>query len=339
MKISVIIPVYNVEKYLKNCLDSIVNQTYKNLEIIIVDDGSTDNSIQIIKEYSKDERVKIITQEREGVYTARNKGLELATGDYVSFIDSDDWIERDTYERLVKNIEDEDILIFDFVKYDEIQNKLLERRKNIKELKKILNSNNQYLMMTYNNEAWNKIYKTSYLKENNFLFPEILYEDVFWRIETFLLASKIKIIDETLYFYRVNRNGSIMQNTKILNDDSDFLEKKKKAYQENYKLISKFIEKYKNLLNGKKLILALIDREIWNARFKQEINVKEIIKLLKENFSEDKSYRIILDEFRILLEERNVKKYIGISIFDKFLWRNKVISFQVLKRKIFSYFL
>lgn len=339
MKISVIIPVYNVEKYLKNCLESVVNQSYKNLEIIIIDDGSNDNSIKIIEEYLVDDRIKFIKQNKEGVYTARNRAIKLATGDYISFIDSDDWIELNTYEKLVNNIENEDILIFDFDKYDDLKGKIQEKRKSLTYLKKILHKNNQYLIMTYNNEAWNKIYKTSYLKKNNFLFPEILYEDVFWRIETFLLASKIKIIDETLYFYRVNRQGSIMQNTKTLIEDNSFLMKKDKAYQENYTLISKFIEKFRSILNSEKLILALIDREIWHARAKHEIDVTEIVKLIKENYSNDESYKLIFDEFRILLEERKIKKYIGISIFDKFLWKNKIISFQVLKRRIFSYFL
>ena len=339
MKISVIIPVYNLEKYIKKCLESVVNQTYRQLEIIIIDDGSTDDSIKIIEEYLKDKRVKFIKQNKEGVYAARNKAIALATGDYISFVDGDDWLELSAYEKLVKNIEGEDLIIFDFDKYDDLKNRILEKRKSLKELKNILNEDNQYLIMTYNNEAWNKIYKTSYLKNNNFLFPEILYEDVVWRIETFLLASKIKILDETFYYYRVNRQGSIMQNTKKVINDKEFLNQRERAYQENYRLISEFIEKFRDKLNSQKLILGLIDREIWHARAKQEVDIREIIGVIKENYFNDKSYKIIFNELKILLEERRVKKYIGISIFDKFLWKNKIISFQVLKRKGFSYFL
>ena len=93
-KISVIIPVYNVEKYLKRCLDSVINQTYKNLEIILVDDGSTDNSGKICDEYAKnDKRIIVIHKENGGVSVARNIGLDICTGDYVNFIDSDDWID------------------------------------------------------------------------------------------------------------------------------------------------------------------------------------------------------------------------------------------------------
>ena len=92
-KISIIIPVYNAEKYLKCCLDSILNQSYKNLEIIIINDGSTDNSLKVIEEYKKnDNRIILISQKNQGVSKSRNNGLELATGDYIMFIDPDDWI-------------------------------------------------------------------------------------------------------------------------------------------------------------------------------------------------------------------------------------------------------
>ena len=115
MKISVIIPVYNVEKYLKRCLDSVINQTYKNLEIILIDDGSTDKSGNICDEYAaKDKRIIVIHKENGGLSDARNKGLDICTGDYISFIDSDDWIENGFYEYVVNNVKDNDLLIFDY---------------------------------------------------------------------------------------------------------------------------------------------------------------------------------------------------------------------------------
>ena len=92
-KVSVIVPVYNVEKYLKQCLDSIVNQTYKNLEIIIVNDGTKDNSMKIVEEYLQDKRIKVINKENGGLSSARNRGIEEATGEYISFVDSDDYID------------------------------------------------------------------------------------------------------------------------------------------------------------------------------------------------------------------------------------------------------
>ena len=103
-KISVIVPVYKVEKYLDRCVESIVNQTYKNLEIILVDDGSPDNCPAICDAWAnKDERIKVIHKENGGVSSARNRGIDAATGDYIGFVDSDDWIEPDMYELLADN--------------------------------------------------------------------------------------------------------------------------------------------------------------------------------------------------------------------------------------------
>ena len=104
-KITVIIPVYNVEKFLRTCLDSVINQTYQNLEIICVNDGSTDSSPEILKEYfEKDDRIIIINKENGGLSSARNAGLDAATGEYVAFLDSDDWISKNFCKELLKSI-------------------------------------------------------------------------------------------------------------------------------------------------------------------------------------------------------------------------------------------
>ncbi len=100
-KISVILPIYNTSKYLRQCLDSIVNQTLKDIEIICIDDGSTDNSLDIVKEYTaKDPRVKFLTQPNQGQGVARNKGIDLAEGEYIGFVDTDDWIELNMYQKM-----------------------------------------------------------------------------------------------------------------------------------------------------------------------------------------------------------------------------------------------
>ena len=105
MKISIIVPIYNVESYLKRCLDSLINQTYSNIEIILINDGSTDLSGDISSKYAKiDKRIKLINSSNKGVSCARNKGLELASGDYIMFVDPDDYIELNTCEMLIKNI-------------------------------------------------------------------------------------------------------------------------------------------------------------------------------------------------------------------------------------------
>lgn len=123
--ISVIVPVYNVEKYLSKCLDSIINQTYKNLEIILIDDGSTDDSGKICDEYSKmDKRVKVFYQQNQGVSAARNKGIDLATGEYLTFVDADDWIEKDYFEKAVEYLNKFNpvVMINNYLKIDKDKN-------------------------------------------------------------------------------------------------------------------------------------------------------------------------------------------------------------------------
>lgn len=121
IKISVIIPVYGVEKYIRQCLESVIKQTYKNLEIIVVNDGTKDNSMKIVEEYLVDERIKVINKENGGISSARNRGIEEATGEYVSFVDSDDWLEIDLYERIVQILEGNkvDIIVFNYNRYSE----------------------------------------------------------------------------------------------------------------------------------------------------------------------------------------------------------------------------
>ena len=121
MKISVIIPIYNVEKYLSRCLESVINQTYKNLEIILVNDGSTDNSSKIIQQYY-DPRIKIINKINGGLSSARNAGLKICTGDYITFVDSDDWIELDMIEFMTKQVCNTNcdlVVIKEIIKYGE----------------------------------------------------------------------------------------------------------------------------------------------------------------------------------------------------------------------------
>lgn len=116
-KLSVIVPIYNVEPYLRQCLDSIVNQTYRNLEIILVDDGSPDNCGAICDEYAeKDERIFVVHKQNGGLSAARNDGIARATGEWITFVDSDDWCDTDYYEQLFKALENEDLAMrYEFV--------------------------------------------------------------------------------------------------------------------------------------------------------------------------------------------------------------------------------
>jgi glycosyltransferase involved in cell wall biosynthesis len=129
IKVSVIIPVYNVEKYIKKSLESVMNQTLKEIEIICVNDGTKDNSRKIIEEYAqKDERIKIIDKENGGLSSARNAGMEIARGEYLGFVDSDDWIEETMYEKLYEKAKaDESQMVICAVhKYDDKSKKIVD---------------------------------------------------------------------------------------------------------------------------------------------------------------------------------------------------------------------
>ena len=172
MKFSVIVPIYNSEKYLKKCLDSLVNQTFKNIEIILVNDGSTDNSEDIIKQYLKDKRIIYLKKENGGQASARNLGLSKAKGDYISFIDSDDYVDLDMFEKLNECTFDNDIILSDYYYTKENQDNYV----------KLFNGNAGNIINTdywkFDTCPWNKFYKKSFLIENNFSFPEgIMYED------------------------------------------------------------------------------------------------------------------------------------------------------------------
>ncbi len=172
MKFSVIVPIYNSEKYLKKCLDRLVNQTFKNIEIILVNDGSTDNSEDIIKQYLKDKRIIYLKKENGGQASARNLGLSKAKGEYISFIDSDDYVDLNMFEKLNECTSDNDIILSDYYYTKEDQDNYVKLFDGI--AGNIINAD----YWKFDTCPWNKFYKKSFLIENNFSFPEgIMYED------------------------------------------------------------------------------------------------------------------------------------------------------------------
>lgn len=206
-KISIIVPVYNTSKYLKKCFDSILLQKYKNIELIIINDGSTDKSLSIIKEYEKkDNRIIVIDKKNSGQADCRNIGIEIATGDYLMFVDSDDYLEIDAFETLVNHINKNkcDILCFDYYSViDDKKNHEISMNNYIDDIKR-----NYYLS---NPCPWNKIFKTKILKDNNFKFlVGYIYEDLATIPLTTFYTDKIDYINVPLYNYII-RNGSTMR--------------------------------------------------------------------------------------------------------------------------------
>lgn len=204
--ISVIIPVYNVERYVAQCLESILNQTYKFLEIIIVNDGSTDDSYNICKKYADtDKRIKLFSKKNGGVSSARNYGLSYVTGDYVYFMDSDDYLELNACEIMIKNIKNFDLLCFNWsctYKNNKIRNgvqtdKILSRNETLDLCVQNENSFSGYL--------WNKLFKADIIKDNHIKFNKniSICEDLLFVVEYIQYCDKVNSISNVLYNYRM----------------------------------------------------------------------------------------------------------------------------------------
>lgn len=239
-KISVIVPVYNVEQYLERCVDSIINQTYTNLEIILVNDGSTDNSGKLCDELAKkDERIRVIHKENGGLSDARNRGIDESESDLVGFIDSDDYIDSDMYEVLLKNLNDTDANLSMCALYD-VYNNTPEAQVTNKETWKL--SSEQAIKMVMEAKilsvtAVNKLYRKSLFTDLKFEVGKIA-EDAFIMIKLLDKCEKIVATNEKKYYY-VHRENSITTqkfSTKFLN----VIE----AYEQNSNII---LEKYPKL--------------------------------------------------------------------------------------------
>lgn len=329
-KISVIIPVYNIEKYLRECLDSVSNQTLKDIEIICIDDGSTDSSPDILNEYSKkDKRIKIITQENKGQSSARNLGIKESQGEYIAFVDSDDFINPDMLEKLYLKAKDNnlDMVMCKIATYD---NQTREIKDNVwyymlgvfRDFEKEIFNHDDTKEFTCHIAVtpFNKLYKNSLLKDNAILFPEgVIFEDEKFFYDTYLRAKRISIVDEFLYYYRVNRKGSTVDITKE-NDYTDLVLISKQI-RETFKQTNNY-EDYKHLLNNRLIHLQL-------ARFTQTSSTykEKYFNLMKEDLTETLKDKEIEDNLESDVKFR-VSKIIEAKNYEEFqkLDQNKIFS-------------
>lgn len=280
--ISVIVPVYKVEKYLKKCIESIINQTYKNLEIILVDDGSTDNCPQICDEYAKkDNRIKVIHKINGGLSDARNTGIQQAKGNYIGFIDSDDWISTDFFMELYILLKksNADIAVCN-VKRTCNENDIKNNKKKVKE---IIYDKNEYLKrylkighQTTEYYAWNKLYKRELISEEQ--YPKgLTSEDVFGTYKAILKSKKIAKVEKEMYFYRYN-DQSITG--KFSNKDFDLI----KIWDMVVKYSKEFAPQYYEwtVLNRKRINFTLLFRMAKNYEVSELRSMEITSKLLKD---------------------------------------------------------
>lgn len=321
MKISLIVAAYNIEQFITRCITSLINQTFENLEIIIVNDGSTDNTLHIIDELKKSNKnIKVINQENRGLIEARKTGFENSTGEYILFVDGDDWLERKAVEILYTNAikENADIVLFNaFNSYDDGTrtnfntfniNSIDEIKKDI--LKALFLDNVLPVV-------WAKFIKRSFIIENNIKFPkDISYgEDLAFVSKLFMNKPSITLIDDKLYNY-FQRTGSISRSTseKILEVDKALSiiedELKTKGIEADYK------EEF-NKLVYRHLLLSKILRI--DERYSHRKDVYDQYKRRKVNINKNKYIKEELKygnkNLRIRTKLYNYNYYLG-SFYD-----------------------
>jgi len=208
--VSVIIPVYNAEKYLSKCIESIINQTYKNIEIILINDGSTDNSSNICDAYiSKDNRIKVIHKQNEGVSTARNLGIEEAKGEYISFVDSDDWLVPDAYERIMHCISkyNVDVVMFEYFVDNYNGNEI---HKTYPKLNGLMNREKaiKTTISSVNRFVWSKVFSRKIFGGLKFDTTIHFGEDTLFSAYVIDKANKIYYMSRPLYHYFQSENSA-----------------------------------------------------------------------------------------------------------------------------------
>ncbi len=244
-KVSIVIPVYNAEKYLKQCLNSIISQTYHNIEIICIDDGSNDNSLNILKRYAEDDnRFIVLKQQNQGAAVARNEGIKRAAGKYIIFLDSDDYFSIDLIDKNLNKAEkfNTDITIFKAVTFESETGKTRILNDEIDKFKAYFNKTfsitdipnnifNSFLLV-----PWNKFYRTDFIKKNGLYFQNIKRSnDIYFTTTSLVKAQKIILLNDVLTYYRKGTNKNLQAGNektplefyKALNKLKNYLEKEK----------------------------------------------------------------------------------------------------------------
>ena len=246
--VSIIIPVYNVAKYLPQCLDSVINQTYSNLQIIVVDDGSTDNSGKICDEYAeKDNRITVIHQKNAGAANAKNTGLDNVDGDYVTFADSDDWVELNWIDAMVSAMEKYDVDVvecsFDRVFVDSVgEGKVYQDGERLTAEEYFKQYNENWVSVIF----WNKLYKATLTKDIRFRKERRCIDDEFYTYKVVSNAEKMARISDVLYHYRQRKTSAVNNKSHLLQITNDSLDVLIERYE--------WIKSYNNSLKKNQLI-------------------------------------------------------------------------------------
>lgn len=314
MKFSFIIPVYNGERYLKKCIDSILEQNFLNTEIIIINDGSTDNTDKIINSaYHSDKRVIYKRIKNSGVSAARNIGIENSTGEYILFVDSDDWIEKDLLIALNNLLEQKNYDLILFNSYA-VQNKIYPNGTDLgygellpeNLLKRHIGPYGHYLskphLLNYYSTPWGKCYKTSVVKENNILFKnreQIGGEDTFFNFEVFINISSLYSLNYFGYYYNKLNLESLTSNYKPDRKEKwNYMHSRMYAVMKEFNLDKSFFNSLDNRIALS--IIGLIITEAYKTNPKSTIQkVKSISRLINDKIYANAISDISLDNMPI----------------------------------------
>lgn len=312
--ISVIVPVYNVEDYLHVCLNSVLKQTYGDFEVICIDDASTDSSPEILEYFTqKDSRIKILKNDsNRGPGYSRNRGLEIAQGKYISFLDGDDWLSPDAFEILIKKAEEDnlDLLMFkNIVYYEEPHEFGREEYYDMEFMNKFENKVFNHFdldktkLFVMSNAPWNKFYLKSFLDDNNIRFPNenLIHEDNPFFYKTITHARRISLIDKYLHNRRRRPNSIMTLNNERLFDNIDIC----------YLILEVFLENYQLYQYYKKEVLTYIFASILNGKHNQ----------IEEEFKEEffrqaqEVYKNFITDYGLC---EDISKYVDKAVLDKF---------------------
>jgi len=286
-KLSIVALVYNLEKYLPRCLDSLVNQTLEDIEILCVNDGSTDSAPQIIEEYAKKypNKVKVFHKENGGEFTTRNYGLERAQGEYVTFVDTDDYVELDWAEKLYNaaNENDADIAVCGFERIDLKTNKVVGKDMTKYGYNtKIVDPKDDFVLFI-NPAPWNKVYKREVIQEFRFL-PFRGFNDTMFLVSTYTKVKKITFIPDVLYHYYLRYDSQIHTvNIEDVNNLKKYLLEVKKIYKDKAKY-----EEMKYILDMMTFIhlgISVMYRLSYDKTINIKSEIKNTIKYLDEEFT------------------------------------------------------
>ncbi len=305
VKVSIIVPIFNTSKYLKRCIDSLINQTLEDIEIILINDGSTDETHNIVKSYS-DPRIKYYKRKNYGIASTRNFGISNSTGEYISFVDSDDYLNNTFCEEMYnKAIKDNlDMCICNYYNY--FENKQEIKRVDIISFPITSLDVTPNLFKDINLSSCNKIYKRNMFDSDKLLFPDVQkFEDIAFVTSALNIAKRIGKLDLPLYYFLVH-DGSVLDTV----DDKTF---------ELFKVLDIVYNEFKNNINVRKYLSYLIVDEITTYIVKQKYQQN---KILKNKFIDD-GYEYLKTHIK---NYRKHSYFKNINIFKALVEKNKLLT-------------